>query len=64
MQLQPNEIAGVRKLINGTEKAFVGWKGLPEWEEISEDYAVVDQAFSDFHLADNVKLVGGVLIGL
>lgn len=59
LQVRPQQVLAVRKLLNGEEQVLVKWDSLPDHENTWEDYKSMDAAFPEFHLEDKVKLIGG-----
>ena len=54
LQVQPKEVLGVRRLLNGTEQVLILWEGLPEDENTWE----ISQVLPEFNHEDKVALVG------
>jgi len=58
LQVEPEAVRQIRKLINGKLEVLIKWKNLSEFENTWEEYAIIDQQFPDFHLEDKVILIG------
>lgn len=63
MQVQPKEVLGVRRLVNGTEQVPIVCEELPEDEKTWMGSSVVSQVFPNFRIEDKV-IWRRLLIGL
>lgn len=55
----PASVEGVRLGQGRNKEVLIVWKDLLEYEVTWELMAVIQQKFSDFHLADNVSFCEG-----
>ncbi|XP_054783927.1 uncharacterized protein LOC129290886 [Prosopis cineraria] len=56
LQVQPEDIRRVRRLMNGQQEVLVKWHDLPEFENSWEGAGLICKQFPAFPLEDKVKL--------
>lgn len=62
VQVEPDAVKAVRTNPAGNIQVLIHWKELPDFEASWDSYDSIDQQFPQFHLADKVKVLGGVLL--
>lgn len=58
LQVQPQDIRRVRKLLNGQRELLVKWQDLLSFKNSWEDADLISKQFPAFSLEDKVKLFG------
>lgn len=58
LQVQPQDIRKVRKLMSSQWEILVKWKDIPEFENSWEEADTISKQFPEFPLEDKLKLLG------